>query len=95
VSAGLRITVVDGTDRRHPAKLAENREHVTIAACPACGAESPAVRGTGITHHDYDTYYAAAVARCCGASMRMETKVETIFGIDEDSAVLNGRARVY
>ena len=91
----MRVTVIDADDRRHPAAIAENGEFVTIDRCSSCQAEHPAVRGTGITHHDHDTYYASAVAVCCGAGLRMETRVSTIFGIDEDRAVLNGRARVY
>jgi hypothetical protein len=91
----VRVTVIDTDDRRHPAAIAENGEFVTIDRCSSCQAEHLAVRGTGITHHDHDTYYARAVAACCGACLRMETKVSTLFGIEENRAVLNGRPRVY
>ncbi len=91
----MRVTVIDADDQRHHAAIAENGQFVTIERCPACRAESPQIRGTGITHHDHDTYYARAVAACCGAAMRMETMVSTIFGIEEDNAVLHGRPRVY
>lgn len=91
----MKVTVIDADDREHAATVAENGSFVTIDRCSSCQAENPAIRGTGITHHDHDTYYADAVAQCCGAAMRMQTKVSTIFGIDEDNAVLNSRPRVY
>lgn len=91
----MKVVVIDSEDRRHPAQIAENNEFVTIGRCPSCRSEEPQIQGTGITHHNHDTYYARAVARCCGAALRIETKVSTIFGIDEDNAVLNGRSRVY
>ncbi len=91
----MKVTVIGADDIRRPARVAESGQFVTIANCPSCRAEDAEVRGTGITHHDHDTYYARAVASCCGAVMRMETKVSTLFGIEEDNAVLNGRPRVY
>ena len=92
----MRVCVIDSDDKRHAAKIAENGQFVTIARCPSCGTESPQIRGIGVTHHDHDTYYARAVAACCDVDMRMETTVSTIFGIDEDEAMLvHGRARVY
>lgn len=93
----MRVAVVDAAGQRHSASLPfAGADHVVIARCPDCGQAPCRVRGTGITHHDHDTYYARAVALCCRAAIGgMETKVETIFGIKEDEAVLNGRPRVY
>lgn len=92
----MKVTIIDGAGKRHAVRVAENGEFVTLTNCPECGSGEPTIRGTGITHHDHDTYYARAVARCCGSSFGMETKVDTIFGIEEDEAVLlRGRARVY
>jgi hypothetical protein len=91
----VRVVVIDADDRRHVATIAESGECVTIAACPSCHTARPQIRGTGITRHDHDTYYAHAVACCCGAGLRMETRVDTIFGIEEDERVLRGRLRVY
>ena len=91
----MTVTVIDTDDQRHAATIAESGEFVTLDRCPSCRSEHPAIRGTGITHHDYDTYYAGAIAACCGARLRMETQISTVFGIDEDRAVLNGRPRVY
>jgi hypothetical protein len=65
--------------------------------CPHCKTPSPIdVRGKGIRSHDHDTYYADAEHIGCGGSLgQMRVKVDTIFGIEEDERVLNGRCRVY
>jgi len=68
------------------------------AACPECKAEAPIdIRGRGIKSHDHDTYYADAEHVGCGGSLgTLHAKVDTIFGIEEDEAMLkHGRARVY
>lgn len=93
----MKATVVDSTGKRHRARIAESKQHVTIDRCPACRAEPCNVRGTGISHHDYDTYYAPAKALCCGQPIgTINLKVNTFFGIEEDEAVLvHGRARIY
>ncbi|TMQ11961.1 MAG: hypothetical protein E6J90_33075 [Deltaproteobacteria bacterium] len=91
----MTVVIVDADGKQHVARIAETGAYVTIAACPSCHAAQPQIRGTGITHHDHDTYYARAVARCCSAALRMETRVDTIFGIEEDERVLHGRPRVY
>lgn len=91
----MKVTVITASGTRHPAEVADSQEFVTISRCPACRTEQAQIRGTGIDRHNHDTYYGPAVAQCCGIEVRMETKVSTIFGIEEDNAVLNGRARVY
>ena len=92
----VKVSVVDGSGVRHAARVAENSNYVTIDRCPNCRAEPCDVQGTGITHHDHDTHYAAAVALCCRQRIgTLEACVDTIFGIDEDERVLNGRPRVY
>ena len=68
---------------------------VEDCVCPNCNGSLKA-RGDGNVTHDFDTYYAFAHCVCCGGAVgQLQTKVNTIFGIDEDNAVLNGRARVY
>ena len=67
-----------------------------VAQCPSCKATGAEVRGQGIERHDHDTYYAQALCLSCGERIgTLETTVSTIFGIEEDRAVLQGRARVY
>lgn len=85
------------SDSKVTAKLPfHGADHVIVQVCPACSTEVARARGLGISHRDHDTYYAAARMECCGAEGRMEARVETIFGIEEDEAVLvHGRARVY
>lgn len=87
-------------DRVYACRLPfDGADHVVIegAPCPHCGLSPWTARGKGIAAHDYDTYYADAKTRCCGARVgQMRTKVSTLFGIEEDEAVLlRGRCRVY
>jgi hypothetical protein len=106
----LQVTLVtlDGVSHEgHPVYLGDaKRDFVAVPGfprCPVCDedlAEDDCklfVHGTGITHHDYDTHYADAVALCCRRPVgQLLAKVSTIFGIDEDRAVLtDGRCRVY
>ena len=91
----MKITIVVG-DGRHVATLPyAHAAHAEIVACPHCGDAPGKVAGSGVTHHDHDTYYARGAMLCCGATVAIETKTETIFGIDEDERVLHGRCRVY
>lgn len=68
------------------------------APCPACGAPAPfKVAGDHRRIHSHDTYAAEARALCCNARVGvLKAKIETLFGLEEDAAVLvHGRARVY
>ncbi len=66
----------------------------TNATCPRC-SEPLRVFG-GETAHDHDTYSAPAHCLACrNAIGTIRVRVSTLFGIDEDDAVLNGRPRVY
>ena len=63
--------------------------------CPETGGDEISVYG-GTTHNDHDTHYAKCYCRVCGESVgQIQVKVKTLFGIDEDRAVLQGRPRVY
>ena len=60
-----------------------------------CACDATRVRGIDPTH-DYDTYTSQAICVGCGAHRgKLRVKVDTLFGIDEDNAVLHGRCRVY
>jgi len=64
--------------------------------CPTCGESSFKVRGTGKRIGAHDEWHADGFAICCDEHVgTLVVKVDTIFGIEEDEAVLNGRARVY
>lgn len=100
----MKVTIKRNNGDRIAAKVAENGNFVTIPKCPnpACSAEPCRIRGDGKTHHDHDTYYVRAVAQCCTDEKQivdigeMQVETDTLFGIDEDEAVLvHGRARVY
>jgi hypothetical protein len=60
-----------------------------------CRCGSDRVRG-GKPQRGHDEYISdAACAECRAPAGRLVAKVETLFGIEEDIAVLNGRCRVY
>jgi hypothetical protein len=65
--------------------------------CPHCKAKAPIyVRGRGITQKTHDEYIADAKHTACGGAMgQLVVTVDTVFGIEEDEMVLNGRCRVY
>lgn len=65
--------------------------------CPNCNDDAFKVSGRNQRIAGDDRAYEAdAIALCCGAhvgTLRAETN--TLFGVREDEAVLNGRCRVY
>lgn len=75
-------------------------DHVEVSGideCPAChhrGILKVSGKGNHIDGHD--TYKAEGIALCCKVFIgAIRVKVSTIFGLEEDSRVLNGRCRVY
>lgn len=71
---------------------------IASGACPGCGASPFLVQGHGRSRNgSSDTYRAAGTAKCCGDAVGyIFAKVDTLFGLEEDEAVmLNGRSRVY
>jgi hypothetical protein len=66
-------------------------------ACPSCGARGPVkLAGRNKRVEGHDTYAADGEFLCCGASSgTIRAVVSTLFGLEEDEAVLNGRCRVY
>lgn len=100
----MKITVNINAGRYNANVPFEGADHVVVGGvdkCPSCGRECEKetpfkVRGTGNHPIDHDTFSANAVALCCGAWVgTIRVKVDTIFGIEEDRRVLNGRCRVY
>lgn len=65
--------------------------------CPLC--RKPMLRASGLgfpVERGHDTYESDAKCIDCGQVIgRITVKVDTIFGIEEDEAMLHGRARVY
>lgn len=69
-----------------------------VAGVIVCACGSTHVRGTGINAHSHDTYFADAVCVRCGEPVgKMECRVSTVFGIEEDERMLGSskRWRVY
>lgn len=94
----MKITLHMG-GARIPARLdgPEDR-HVVVPefTCPLCGERTARVHGNGGHIAGHDEYQATAhCSICLGQIGELRVKVETIFGLEEDHAVLNGRARVY
>lgn len=65
--------------------------------CPSCEREAPLkLVGKGTPERGHDTYTCRAEALCCGATLgKLIVTMSTIFGLEEDERVLNGRCRVY
>jgi hypothetical protein len=104
IMSDMKITVeIDG--KRHKAKVPfPHADHVLVSGvlvCPACGKATGeaglVVRGSGNHIESHDTYKATAHAACCRRPIgAIRAKVSTIFGLEEDEAVLvHGRCRVY
>lgn len=102
----MKITIVLSDGSRKPAHLPyDGATHVVCSIdCPhGCAPVVVAgiknllkISGTGINRTSHDCYFADAVALCCKKRIgTIETKVETIFGIEEDERVMSGPWRVY
>lgn len=99
----LRLNTRDGSERTAPIRPPapdERAAEVVGIACP-CGAVPLRVVGTGRRRSTdpalaRDTYEADGVSACCDGHVgTIYARADTIFGLDEDEAVLSGRARVY
>lgn len=90
----LEIQRESGIDKR---KIdPSNTVGIVEGACPGCGAVPFYVQGTGTHKHSKDVLRANGISKCCGDPVGyIFAKVDTIFGLEEDMNVLNGRARVY
>ena len=92
----IEIQRRDGIDRRNvtPGDGAGTAE----GACPGCGTEPFLVRGGNMTRLPDDRTYRAG-GRCVSCNDPVGYiywRTNTIFGLEEDEAVLeHGRARVY
>lgn len=90
----ITITFPDGNVRRARLPWTSASHVICQRRCP-CG--SNAYVGNGPSIESRDTYRADAKCDQCGAPAGvMRTKVDTLFGIEEDERVLlHGRCRVY
>ncbi len=97
----MKVCVQIDGKRRKASVPYEGAEFVCVeGACPACGVCVDAVfKCIGKSDEQsvgHDTITAPALALCCEKHIgTMVVTFSTIFGIEEDRAVLNGRPRVY
>ncbi len=94
----MRVTVRVNDVEHEAAPPFAGADHVIAegAACPDCGAAPLKIRGRGIEMRGHDFEEAPAFCLCCGSDAgRVRVTYSTIFGIEEDRAVLSGRPRVY
>ncbi len=95
----MKISLHTGDERKLEARQPyAGADHVLVdAACPAAGCAPPLkVGGSGRRIESHDTYAADAFCMCCGARVgTLRVVCSTIFGVEEDERVLNGRCRVY
>lgn len=95
----MKISHIDQGGKRTPAALPyDGADHVVVErACPngECRDTPMKVRAReSLTNHDI--IVGVAFCLCCKRAVgTLEVKVSTIFGVEEDRRVLNGRVRVY
>lgn len=94
-----RVWLTDGDGNEYEAKIPfVNCAYVVVplgeSQCPKCNAIK--VRGGGKSRESDDTWRADAYCLECREPRGMlRVRVDTLFGIEEDERVLNGRCRVY
>lgn len=90
----LEIQTTSGIDRRKVTP--DGRVGIAAGACPGCKAEPFRVQGGNRRIHDRETYVADGRCVDCGDAVGyIYARVETVFGLEEDRNVLEGRERVY
>lgn len=90
---GVRVTFTDGAGVVHRIRAADT----PTVAVPGwrCGCGGERIAGTGRRMESRDTY--ASEARCVGCAAAVGTiraKVSTLFGLEEDEAVMAVAAQI-
>jgi hypothetical protein len=78
--------------------LPGSQEWINVdGACPSCrGGEFRVIGDVRRQNVGHDTVTAPALSLCCGQEVGVvRVEFATIFGLEEDRAVLHGRPRVY
>lgn len=100
-AARVTLALPDGTVLQVEVEGSTGMTARALGTCPGCRASPFGVRGAGMcvegpSGERRDTYAARASCTACGAPCGvLRAVVSTLFGIDEDNAVLCGRPRVY
>jgi hypothetical protein len=94
----MQVFLIREDKRLRCAVPSKHSPHVVAPGqCPDCG-ETPwkVSGGTPYPSDDDRAYQATAVSLCCRRRAGIiRAEVDTLFGVREDDAVLNGRCRVY
>ena len=93
----IKHTWLEHENRRRTIRVIDDgRGAIADGECPHCEAYPFSVGGHGQHIHSHDTYAADASCIACGERVGvMYARVDTLFGLEEDEAIANGRARVY
>lgn len=91
----ITLSTADG-DRPVSVPFVGADHAVAEGTCPKCKATPFKIGGTGRRIEGHDTHAADGVCLACLAAVgTIRARVSTLFGIEEDRAVLCGRWRVY
>lgn len=96
--AWLEIQRASGEiDKRTVSSEAGSKVGVADGSCPGCAAMPFLIKAAGSHIHDHETLRFGGVCAACEDNVGwIYLKLDTIFGAEEDRAVLEfGRARVY
>ncbi|MGK3981196.1 hypothetical protein WMF38_56895 [Sorangium sp. So ce118] len=93
----MKVSVKIGDVERASSLPGSERWIDVDGQCPSCKADEFRVIGDIARQKiGHDTVTAPALALCCGSEVgAVHVELNTIFGLEEDRAVLNGRPRVY
>lgn len=92
----MKITIQIEETRHACTMPYDGADHVLSSVALPCGCETRKIGGRGMTLESRDTYRAKAGCMVCGADVgTLRVEVSTVFGIEEDERVLNGRCRVH
>lgn len=92
----LEINRTNGFERRQVRSEHGSVVGTVDGACPGCERTPFLVKGHGAQRHGERTLRAGVRCVDCGDPVGyVYARIGTIFGLEEDERVLNGRARVY
>ena len=95
----MEMSAFVGGERREITTLPTKDSKLTVleGACPKCKADPfEVVRAGSVGRAGHDVQACDIACRGCRATVgEMRERVSTIFGLEEDFAVLHGRPRVY
>lgn len=95
----MKIAIhIEGETEPREASLPDRSSSFVVAsgACPLCRHAPLHASGSGEQVTGHDTITSACVCRTCDKRIgSIVVTMDSLFGIEEDRRVLNGRCRVY